>query len=247
MAGAQPEERVTLPWLYQRWDSLTFLHWSYDPAIVQRLLPRGLTVDHFDGRAWVGLTPFFMRGVRPPWLPTMGAWSTYPETNVRTYARGPDGRDGLWFLSLDTPRMAYLLARTIGLAYAWSQMHVEREGRTIEYRAYRRVPAAGRPGNQVRIEVGERLAPEELGELDHFLTGRWHAYHGVSGRLLITSVEHEAWPLWRATVTELHDELVAAAGLPAPVGPPLVHFSEGVDVRIGYPQPVSERPGRHAR
>lgn len=235
MPGQRPEERIRLPWLYQRWESMTFLHWSYDPTVVQRLLPPGLVVDRFDGRAWIGLTPFVMRDLRLPLLPTMGGWSTYPETNVRTYVRGPDGRDGLWFLSLDTARAPYLLARTLGLAYAWSRMAVQSRERTIEYTARRRLPPAGRPATRVRIQVGERLASAELGERDHFLTGRWHAYHAIRGRLLVTSVEHRPWPLWRATITELHDELVAAGGLPAPEGPPLVHFSAGVDVRVGYP------------
>lgn len=98
---------------------------------------------------------------------------------MRTYTREPDGRDGLWFLSLDTARVPFLLARTLGLSYAWSQMTVERHDRTIEYTARRQLPPAGRPTNRVRIEVGERLAPAELGEQDHFLTGRWHAYHAI--------------------------------------------------------------------
>lgn len=42
-----------------------------------------------------------MTGVRLGPLPPLGPLSTFPETNVRTYARGPDGRDGLWFLSLE--------------------------------------------------------------------------------------------------------------------------------------------------
>jgi uncharacterized protein len=238
MAGPHPEERVHLPWLYQRWESITFLHWSYDPPVVQRLLPPGLAADTFEGRAWVGLTPFLMRGVRPPLLPTMGPWSTYPETNVRTYARGPDGRDGLWFLSLDTARMSYLLARLLGLSYAWSGMHLQRDEGTVNYTARRRLPPAGGPVNRVRVEVGERFASGDLGERDHFLTGRWRAYHAVGGRLLVTAVEHQPWPLLRATLGELHDEFVTAAGLPPPKGPPLVHFSHGVDVRVGYPRPV---------
>jgi uncharacterized protein YqjF (DUF2071 family) len=239
MPDQHPEESVRLPWLYQRWESITFLHWSYEPAVVQRLLPPGLVVHSLEGRAWVGLTPFVMRDLRLPLLPTMGSWSNYPETNVRTYVRGPDGRDGLWFLSLDTPRAPNLLARTLGLSYAWSRMTVERRDRTVCYAAARRLPPAGRPTNLVRVEVGERLASAELSERDHFLTGRWHAYHAIGGQLLVTSVEHQPWPLWRATIIELHDQLVAAAGLPAPAGPPLVHFSVAVDVRVGYPRPVS--------
>jgi uncharacterized protein YqjF (DUF2071 family) len=42
--------------------------------------------------------------------------------------------------------------------------------------------------------------------------------------------------LHRAEVLHLDDELVTAAGLPAPVGAPVVHWAPGVDVRIGVPR-----------
>ena len=45
---------VAHPVMMHRWDTLTFLHWSYEPDVVARLLPVGLTLDTFDGKAWVG-------------------------------------------------------------------------------------------------------------------------------------------------------------------------------------------------
>src|SRR2546430_2483964 len=36
----------------QRWERLMFVHWSYEPAIVQRLLPPWLRADTFGGMAW---------------------------------------------------------------------------------------------------------------------------------------------------------------------------------------------------
>jgi hypothetical protein len=42
--------------MYQTWSWLSFLHWSYGPAVVQGLLPDGLEVHSFKGRAWVGVT-----------------------------------------------------------------------------------------------------------------------------------------------------------------------------------------------
>ncbi|HYZ36736.1 MAG TPA: DUF2071 domain-containing protein, partial [Pseudonocardiaceae bacterium] len=66
MVGAFPEERVHWPVAHQRWRKLTFLHWPYDPAQVQRLLPAELEVHTHDGLAWVGLTPFLLSDFRLP-------------------------------------------------------------------------------------------------------------------------------------------------------------------------------------
>ena len=49
----------------QRWERLTFLHWPFEPAEVQRLLPDGLAADLFGGAAWLGLVPFFMHVATP--------------------------------------------------------------------------------------------------------------------------------------------------------------------------------------
>jgi uncharacterized protein len=95
---------IDRPAMRHRWERLTFLHWPFDPADVQRLLPSGLEVETWDGAAWVGLVPFYMRvatpaGHRVPWL------SNFCETNVRTYARDRAGQSGVWFLSLDAARL----------------------------------------------------------------------------------------------------------------------------------------------
>ena len=63
---------------------MTFLHWSFPPEEVDRLLPPGLLLDTFDDRAWVGLTLFEVHGFRAGPLPPVPGLSSYPETNVRT-------------------------------------------------------------------------------------------------------------------------------------------------------------------
>src|SRR5690349_1344387 len=56
------------PWLMQQtWTDLLFLHWRVPVEEVQRTLRRRLTVDTFDGDAWLGVVPFFMRRVHPRW------------------------------------------------------------------------------------------------------------------------------------------------------------------------------------
>lgn len=220
------------------WDQLTFLHWRVDAADVQRLLPEGLTVETYDGSAWVGLVPFFLR-VGLPRLPSIPWFSRFPETNVRTYARSADGTSGVWFFSLDAARLgAVVVARaTYRLPYFWAKMRIERTGSTISYRSTRRWP---RPAgaSATTIEIGERYEADELTHLDHFLTARWALFSAPRSGLHEARADHEPWPLYRGRVVGLDDSLIRASGLPQPEDHPIVHYAPRVTVRVGWPQRV---------
>ena len=175
---------IDRPIMRQRWERLTFLHWPFEPANVQRLLPDGLTAETFDGAAWGGLVPFFMRvatpgGRRVPWV------SNFCETNVRTYVRDGDGRSGIWFFSLDAARLGAVVdARTTPyrLPYFWSSMRLgERDGQ-FAYLCRRLGPPPRPADSRIRISVGARLADGELTERDHFLTARWMLFSAAGSR-----------------------------------------------------------------
>jgi uncharacterized protein len=237
---APPSPRVTRPVMFHQWTRQAFLHWRYRPDAVQQLLPPGLEVETFDGDAWVGLVPFLMRGVRAPGVPPLPWASTFPETNVRTYVRGRDGQSAIWFLSLDAARLPAVLAAraTYWLPYYWSEMAVEPEGSCVRYRSRRRWPGPHGANCRLTLEIRDLLDSSELGPLDHFLTARHVLYAVVAGRLVYAHAEHPPWPLARAHVLELEEDLVAAGGLSAPEHSPLVHYSPGVSVRIGLWKPV---------
>ena len=241
MAGAVPEEKVDTPVAQVDWKTLTFLHWRFDPGIVQALLPDRLEVDVIDGYAWVGLTPFVMANFRAGPLPPIPKFSTFPETNLRTYVRGPDGRDGLWFLTLEVASLPTLVGARLGygVPYHWADMSVDGDGTTITYKSRRRPPEDTDVMHDITIRAGEPFAPDELNELDHVLTGRWRAWTTVANvKLATAAVEHEPWSLYHAEVVQLEETIFTAAGLPLPEGEPLVHYSPGVSVKLGPPQPV---------
>src|SRR4051812_42566876 len=118
MAGNRPEEQVAAPVVTQSWRDVAFLHWRVDPETVARLLPAPLEVDLVDGSAWVGLTPFRVERMRAFGAVPVSMRSTFPETNLRTYVRAPDGGDGIYFLSIDVPTVANVTGgRIAGVAY----------------------------------------------------------------------------------------------------------------------------------
>src|SRR4051794_24509538 len=146
--------------MLHRWDRLAFLHWSFEPQVVQRLLPSWLEVEPWEGRAWVGLVPFFMEvstggGLNGHWA------SNFLETNVRTYVRDREGRTGIWFFSLDAARLgAVVVARaTYRLPYFWSHLELDLGPDEVRYECRRRWPAPRGARSHARLRLGSPYVP----------------------------------------------------------------------------------------
>lgn len=218
---------VRMPVMFQGWTRISFLHWQYDPMVLQKYLPAGLWIDTFDKVAWVGLTPFLLTGLRPPFLPPVPGVSEFPEMNLRTYVRGPAG-PGIWFFSLDAASLlAVLGARlTYGLPYYWATMAVETTGSRVRY-------TSARAGSEamIAVEIGDPLA--DPGGRALFLTERYRLYSTYRGSLAVSEVEHKPWRLHRAALVGLTETVRSASGLPNHATPLLVHYSPGVHVRVG--------------
>ena len=234
---ASAAQRVDRPVMLQGWKDLTFVHFAYDPEVVQRRLPPGLTVDTFEGRAWVGLVAFRMEGIRLPHMPPVPYLGTFPETNVRTYVRGPDGRPGVWFDSLDITRLLPVLVAmgTYRIPYRWAEMSIEHRGGLVDYRARRRWPGPRGVTSTIVAKPGRLIEPTDR---EHFLTARWGLYSSFGRGIAYAPVDHPPWPLQAAVLTDLDDRLIEAAGYPPPSGEALVHYSPGVEVRIGLPRKI---------
>jgi uncharacterized protein YqjF (DUF2071 family) len=241
MTAPHPERPVACPEpvrhavMRQGWHDLAYVHWRYDADVVQRVLPAGLTVDTYDGSAWVGLIPFSMRGIglgRGPGVPYLGSFA---EVNVRTYVIA-GGRPGVWFFSLDVDRLlpAVVARLTYRLPYCWGRTSHRRDGDVLSTVVGRRWP--GRVAtSSLTVEMGAPVTPDDL---DIFLTARWGLYSTARHGLRYAPVDHEPWPLRAATPIHVDESLVQAAGLPRPTGAPHARCSDGVTVRVGLPRRV---------
>jgi hypothetical protein len=202
---------------------------------VRPFIPPALSLDLFEGAAWVGLVPFLITGLTLPHAPAVPWLSRFPETNVRTYVFDRRGRRGVWFFSLDAARLpAVIGARaTYGLPYFWARMTVRNTERFARYTSQRKCPDGD---SNLVIEKGGPLAAQN--ERDVFLTARFRLYARLFGKLILARAEHQRWPLHAGRVVRCDETLLGATGLPAPEGEPIVHFAPRVDVRIGPPERV---------
>jgi uncharacterized protein len=213
----------------QTWKRLTFLHWPYDPELVRPLVPKGLELDTFDSVAWIGLVPFEIYNL--PGLPH------FPETNVRTYVIGPDGSRAVWFFSLDAARVLAVIGARVGygLPYFWSKMRVSVDDGAVRYSSRRKWPHSPKSTTHIVVKPGAGFRADELSDRDHFVTARFRLYSVLRGKLSYAQIEHPPWPLARATLVELNQSLIESSGLATPDGAPLLHYSEELHVRIGFP------------
>jgi uncharacterized protein YqjF (DUF2071 family) len=220
----------------QAWSSLLFLHWEVPVDAIARMLPPGLEVDTFDGKAYIGLIPFTMSGVRPVGLPAVPWLSKFHEVNVRTYVHCKERNPGVWFFSLDAANpVGVWLARTFfHLPYWWARMRMQESpsgGGSILYESARRDERY--PGScRIRYRPTGVPAPAEAGSLAYFLAERYILYAAARGGLRLGRVHHRPYPLQGAEVQELDEDLVAASGIRRPDGPPLIHYASGVDVDV---------------
>jgi uncharacterized protein YqjF (DUF2071 family) len=231
-----PPFRVPRPVLRQSWLDLTFLHWAYDPAVVRPLLPPGLEPDLWEGRLYVGLVPFILADITLVNAPAVPWLSRFPETNVRTYVRDRHGCRGVWFFSLDAARLAAVIGAraSYALPYYWAKMSVRRDEDRIHYRSHRRHGPAG--STDITVMPGESIAKPT--PLEVFLTARWRLFAFRRGQLFRADVDHPRWPLQKVKLNSLDESLLATAGLPAPQGEPLAHFSSGTRVMTGWPYSI---------
>jgi uncharacterized protein YqjF (DUF2071 family) len=195
-----------------------------------------LSLDLYDGAAYLSLTPFVVQAARPIGAPRRLGLK-FLETNVRTYVHVDGHEPGVYFFSLDAASaIAVLGARlSLGLPYFLARGRL----RGSDYRI-RRLGRARATCHAV-YAPGPPIGYAEPGSLDFFLVERYvlHVRRGPS--LWSVRVHHRPYPLQHVQVRRLTESLVAADGLPPPGTRPLAHFSPGVDVGIFPPRVRSLR------
>jgi uncharacterized protein len=231
------------PWaLFMGWNDLLFMHWPVEKDVLRSLIPASLSLDTFDGSAWLGVTPFSMSGVRPRFLPSVPWLSNFPELNVRTYVTVED-KPGIWFFSLDAHNpVAVRLARaTFGLPYYDAEMSCRVTGGDVHYmsvRTHRGSPGARLAGRYRPVGDPFNSRP---GTLENFLTERYCLYAADrKGRIYRGDIHHHPWPLQPAEAEMETLAMTEQIGVALPETGPLLHFSGRLDTLAWLPKRVDQ-------
>jgi uncharacterized protein YqjF (DUF2071 family) len=203
----------------QTWENLLFAHWRVPHDALRPYVPARLELEEHDGSAWIGLTPFRVKGVRLRGAPPLPLLSSFYELNCRTYVRAGD-RPGIWFFSLDASSRAAVAAarRTYRLPYRHAQ--IEAGGDSF------RAETEGGGSFGARYHGVGMPARAERGTLEYFLAERYCLYAGEGE--VRAEIHHAAWPL-QAAEAEVEQRGIAPVELE---GEPLCHFARRQDVVV---------------
>ena len=239
------QETAHRPWplpggtwvMAQTWDDLLFAHWRVPAETIRPLIPDALSIDEYDGTAWLGITPFILSGFRLRGTFPVPRLSTFPELNVRTYVTAED-KPGIWFFSLDTSsQLAVEGARRVyRLPYYHARMSARRTGETIDYSSARREGPARPFVFQARYRPTGAVFNAQADSLEDFLAERSCLYRPDRGGVLGGETHPPPWPL-QVAEAEIEQNTMTPPGVEL-AGEPLLHFAARQDVLIWSPVPL---------
>ena len=180
------------------WHEVLMIHFEVDAIALQRCVP--LRLDLWQGRAFVSLTVFTMRGLRPAGSGAWGSRLFRPFTNkdvlnVRTYVRH-DGEPGIHFLAewLNSQLAAKLAPIMLSQPYRHGQITYQRN---LQGDALHGQVTDPRTGNKLAYEacLPERptLQPCPVGTFDEWLMERYLVSESTGGRHRRFRIWHKPW------------------------------------------------------
>jgi uncharacterized protein YqjF (DUF2071 family) len=183
----------------QDWHDAFFLNAKIDKNILQGLIPSGLTLDLFNGQAYISIIPFKMNNISFRYLPFFKP-SAYDQINIRTYVIR-DGKPGVYFLSLDSahPSLSQMIKMVCDIPLIQSSIHrIDKDQATHL--------DLDRKGLQLYLNVSKddsKMLNATKGSFEYWISERYCFYNNQNGQITRWEVDHKAWPLFPAKLHNL--------------------------------------------
>lgn len=232
------------------WRHGLFVNWPVDPSAVRPHVPEQLTLETWDGDAWLSVLPFVLTNVGIRGTPPITRIA-FPEINVRTYVTYR-GDPGLFFFSIDVgqPLLAAAVGRLSRLPVQYADVHISGTEEGIVFSS-RRPASDGALEEPFRSESttaedtawfaakyrpdGPVFTPKPE-TFEYWLTERRRFYAPEDGGVLAGEIAHDPWPLQPADATIHENRMFTANGLPTPTADPVVYYCDELEMTGSIPR-----------
>jgi uncharacterized protein len=200
------------PLFLAAWERVLMMHFEVDAESLQRDVPYQL--DLWNGRAFVSLVAFTMRGMRPrlggkPAALLFRPMATHDFLNVRTYVR--HGEPGIHFLAeWLSNRVAVMLGPPIfGLPYHPGKILYDHNWKGGNLRGtVEDAQGRGRLEYQGALTAAPDFSSYTAGSFTEWLMERYTAFNAAGGWKRFFRVWHPSWPQAPADVSFLDKSLL---------------------------------------
>jgi uncharacterized protein len=202
------------PFLFADWDRTLMLHYEVDPEVLRPHVP--FPLDLHEGKAYVSLVAFTLRGMRPRRGGRLARWlmrpiATHGFLNVRTYVR-VNGEPGIYFI---TEYMNNLLSLKLGplafgLPYRFARLDYTHdwERRVLTGKVAARNTTHGALAYTARFPTNAHFAAPGGGTLTEWLMERYTAFTVRRCVRLFFRVWHPPWPKIAVAAVVTDDSLL---------------------------------------
>lgn len=211
---------------YQEWNDTLFMHWKIPLADLREIVPEQLSIDEFEGNAWVSLVPFTMEKIRPRFLPHWGIVSNFHEINLRTYVTH-NGKPGVYFINIEGHKhLSVFLSKALsGLPYGKAIVNRSQKDKLHSYISTNKIKNFSLAAE---YEIDEQPYTKTL--LDKFLTERYCLYLDKGDALYRYDTHHEEWKLHGVHMKNLKLQYQIGKLNITDKFPDLINYSKGVKV-----------------
>lgn len=205
------------PFLTAEWRTLLMLNYAVDPAVIQCYVPRGTSLDTYDGKTYVSVVGFMFVNARLGGIP-IPFHRHFEEVNLRFYAkRDVDGttRRSVVFIREIVPRWAVAaVAKHIYNEnfHSLPMDHAVPASITNDSSITYRWKLANR-WNTLSARVSGNAHAPEPDSLTHFIAEHYWAHSKQKdGGTLEYRVDHAPWNIWDVRDPVLDADIAALYG-----------------------------------
>lgn len=205
------------PWFAeQSWIHTLFLHWPITPEALKPLVPGELTIDTFNGSAWISIIAFHAEDSKLRLSPKWTSLDPVTQLNVRTYVTYPGSQEkGVYFFSLHLKHVTAALGAKslfkLPFHYAQTEM-LETEKQSIQV-------SAEDAGNKLfTAAYTPDLQQQSTSDLGMYLAERYCIWNVNEKQVIKIPIKHKRWELYDVDVHIEHNQLLPfSVGSVAPI------------------------------
>ena len=185
--------------LTAKWENLIMVNYEIDPSYLLPYLPKGVELDHYEGKTYISLVGFLFKNASIFKLP-IPFINTFEEVNLRFYVVRKDGdklKRGVVFINETVPNkiVAFVANKLYKEHYtAISTKHhwdIGDKTKTIEYQW-----KVNKVWNNIKVNASVESVKMSPDSMEHFIFEHYFGYTKVNTKESIEyKINHPSWKI----------------------------------------------------